>query len=228
MSAAAPNLASIHGIHKHKVSCAEDISQWGEIKDDDILVKMPSAYFVWLIYNLIELIKVYILKDGASSIQNTSKKHKKLSDKSAEKIDQKKLPRNVTKQQWTKLLKLHKKHGQIDIYKINANLSDDYIGKVIKILTPEKGTSQLTWTVSQDDPKFRVPLDFAHFAAPYYDQTVQTVSLSESNEIQFSANRGNLIGSSDKAEDVFVTVRIAVFRPSMLFYIREVEKTLTD
>jgi len=231
-----PNLAAIHGIHKQPTTCAKDISLWGDLKDNNVLMKMPSAYFIWLMYNLIELIKAYIVKDGPSAVQNTSKKHKKLSDKSADKIDQSKLPRDITKQQWTKLLKLHKKYGQIDIYKHNANLSDNYIGKIIKILKPPKDSSQLTWNVSEEDPKYRVPLEFAKFAAPNYDQTVQTVSLSESNDIRFSATRGNLpshVKNNNNNnnnnmitdDDVFITMRIAAFRPSMLFYIREVEKS---
>jgi hypothetical protein len=163
-----PDLPAFHGIHP--ITNSTDETLWGERIGDTILVSTPSSRFKWLMINLPYLISDYIVRE----VQN----------KATGKMEAPKrgLPDGVSSETWKKIKKFAEKHPLQNIYDADAKLTDNYIGKLMKILLPTR-KEELLWTMCQDKLAYRVPLDFLQFAIPRHVETTQPVRPVDPTEI---------------------------------------------
>ena len=233
-----PDLPAIHGIHA--ITNSTDEALWGERVGETVLVNTPSSRFTWLMINLPYLTSDYIVRE----VQN----------KATGKMEAPKrgLPDGVSSETWKKIKKFAEKHPLQNIYDADAKLTDNYIGKLMKILLPTR-KEELLWTMCQDKLAYRVPLDFLQFAIPRHVETTQPVRPVDPTEIVMKTSappKGGPVGlplkSSEPAQAsslidmqsleggtsgkygptdmITFTIRAQVFPPQMFYMVTKRKK----
>jgi hypothetical protein len=202
-----PDLPAIHGVDDQN-----DIKNelyWGSmiaIRKNTFDITMTTAFFVWFMYNLIELIGDYI------SIENK--------DNSGNK-NRRSLPNGISKAIWLELKKFNEKRGKVDIYNPREDLTDNYIGKLIKIILPNKDKTvekdQINWKIDTRSFSYSVPLDFYRFTLTQYHDVMSHVAMSTPKNITLAAQTVHDSKNVTDKSTINFTLNMLVFNP-VLFY----------
>jgi len=216
-STASPHLEAIHGIHDCTKGVSLKLDNWGSkpksTRENCRGVDVRSGYFLFLAYSMIDLIKQWILEHPKNE-----------------------LPPGMTNDRYEALKAMHEgwkaskvlQNGRsipTDIYHSGSDLTDGYAGHVIGALM---GVDQIAWTISPEDPVYRVPEEFLAFAAKYYEQTISPITMTKHDGVKVKAefvNRNDAAMTTEmKAPQLlYFDVIASIFVPKMFAIIKEIK-----
>jgi len=218
-STASPHLEAIHGIGDWEnidVNGKVPLNVWGSSYNRCISILIPSDTFVMFMYSLIDLSAAWI----KNNVQNPNGPYPPgMSEPCFQEL-------KAYSDQWKE--STFARELPTDIYQVNADLTDDYIGGIISILAKHGGNA-IEWAVSQENLFFRVPEVFVKFVSQYYEQTISSIIMTSPDKIFLQAEYNNDQDADilPAKSNIFFDVNVHAFVPRLIYICKpDVEQIL--
>jgi len=163
-----------HGVYRQDATLKSQYDNYGESPRNSpfflvSLTKNP-AFAIWFMYNLLNHVEEFV--------KNTNYK---LDDCALSEVQMKKLRNH------------QKVTGAVNFIDIHPVMDNNAIGQRLRILLDKgnykKGDStvEMAWTITDDDPKIRVPKEFAIWTIEKYASILTGIKLLDKNKITIAA-----------------------------------------